>query len=506
MKLGIEQRKPKMNLVTDPWIPVLKADGTLAEIGLHALFEQADKIRDISAMPHERIALYRLLICITQAALDGPSDRYAWEGCTKDISPKSIAYLDEWKDAFNLFGDGPRFLQVKSPRHDTDKPTPLYKMGFVDADGSTLFDQHIQEGISFDPKNIAKLLLAFQSFAAGGTVEGKREVNGIKQNSSAAGAPCRDQSAFHSFLIGTTLLETIRLNLINKEDLQTYTRLDWDRPVWERRATNITDLKDVNPKGYLARLVPYSRSVWLLDNCSQALITAGVDYANFGDLGVSEVSASSAVGADEKPFLLSAESQKKITQPWRELHSLLIQRNAQKLGGVLALRNLEENKDSVLWTGAMGANQAKVIDLVESIAPIPAALRCEAGLRTYQNGIAHAEDWQRGLAFAVSIWAEKQSIEKDQRRKLAENPTLIFWTILESRLASLIAATLDRKVITDFQETHWGKACSAAACEAYERACPHDTPRQIQAYALGLKQLRPQSPTSKTPKKGKKTS
>jgi hypothetical protein len=38
----------------------------------------------------------------------------------------------------------------------------------------------------------------------------------------------------------------------------------------------------------------------------------------------------------------------------------------------------------------------------------------------------------------------------------------------------------------EWQRTAWGQSAWRAAREAYERACPHQTPRQIRAYALGL--------------------
>ena len=66
-----------MNLTLDPWIPAVRADGTRDLFSLHALFAEAHTLRDLAVKPHERIALMRLLLCITQAALDGPADEDA---------------------------------------------------------------------------------------------------------------------------------------------------------------------------------------------------------------------------------------------------------------------------------------------------------------------------------------------------------------------------------------------------------------------------------------------
>ena len=68
-----------MNLVGDPWIPVIFNDGHSELVSLHDAFARAEEIRDLSATPPQRIALTRLLVCVAQAALDGPTDEADWE-------------------------------------------------------------------------------------------------------------------------------------------------------------------------------------------------------------------------------------------------------------------------------------------------------------------------------------------------------------------------------------------------------------------------------------------
>lgn len=63
-----------MNLVKDPWIPVVMQDGTPELVSLRDVFAKGEEIADLAANPCQRIALMRLLICIAQAALDGPKD------------------------------------------------------------------------------------------------------------------------------------------------------------------------------------------------------------------------------------------------------------------------------------------------------------------------------------------------------------------------------------------------------------------------------------------------
>ena len=108
-----------MNLTTEPWIPIVWANGHPGTVSLCDAFARGEDIRDLAVRPHERIALMRLLICIAQAALDGPTDHDDWKVCRAKITPAARDYLKRWQKAFELFGDGQRFLQVeglKKPR------------------------------------------------------------------------------------------------------------------------------------------------------------------------------------------------------------------------------------------------------------------------------------------------------------------------------------------------------------------------------------------------------
>ena len=68
-----------MNLVTEPWIPIVTIGGKPDFASLMQIFTEGEKYADLSVRPHERVALIRLLICIAQAALDGPKDKDDWK-------------------------------------------------------------------------------------------------------------------------------------------------------------------------------------------------------------------------------------------------------------------------------------------------------------------------------------------------------------------------------------------------------------------------------------------
>jgi len=139
-----------MNLTTDSWIPVVGSNGEAAQVSLRDAFARGGDIRDLAVRPHERVALMRLLVCISQAALDGPVDEDEWRKCYPRLATSALDYLRRWQHAFELFGDRERFLQVPGLKKgkgdpDGDEGTSTSKLDFALATGNntTLFDNAV---------------------------------------------------------------------------------------------------------------------------------------------------------------------------------------------------------------------------------------------------------------------------------------------------------------------------------------------------------------------------
>ena len=104
-----------MNLVDDPWIPCTRRDGMVRPASLRDCFT-CDDIVDLAVRPHERVALMRLLLCVSYAAAGIPEDYDGWEGLRETLPLKVPAYLDQWRDSFELFHPQKPFLQVPGLR------------------------------------------------------------------------------------------------------------------------------------------------------------------------------------------------------------------------------------------------------------------------------------------------------------------------------------------------------------------------------------------------------
>ena len=122
-----------MNLTTHPWIPVILADQSSARVSLNNLFIRAEEIRDLNLDPPARIAVMRFLICICQAALDGPEDESQWPECRSRIQEAALAYLDKTADLFNLYDSDRPFLQIPGLTVEKGKEDKAVKpLGAID--------------------------------------------------------------------------------------------------------------------------------------------------------------------------------------------------------------------------------------------------------------------------------------------------------------------------------------------------------------------------------------
>lgn len=477
-----------MNLTTDPWIPVVRADGGSELLSLQDLFAKAGEVRDLLAKPHERVALARLLLCVAQAALDGPADDEEWVECAPLIQPRVEAYLKRWAPAFELLGEGQRFLQLPNlaPGKDTGEGTPKTKLDLALATGnnSTLFDNAAGEVRDLSPARLALNLLVFQSFSPGGRI-GVARWNGVETpgKGSSNHAPCVPSSMVHALTLGDSLLETIHLNLLTKEMAEDLHGPDgWGRPLWELPVGRPDDKEAVRNATLtlLGRLVPVSRAIRILDGESIVLAN-GLDYPIFPAF---REPTATVIRRKEELALLPASTSRGL---WRQLAAISTKSRAAKdgLGGPPALARRAPNASTTLWVGALVTDKAKIEDLVESTYSLPPGMFSEWGRDAYERGVGHAEQWEGALLKAVKTHAASLKVVAAPYDRARQH----YWTRVEQRLSLLFELAERPASEAELPDTPWGKAVEEAAREAYERACPRQTPRQAQAFALGLRPL-----------------
>ncbi len=490
-----------MNLATDPWIPVVFDTGCAGFVSLRGAFARGMEIRDLSARPHERVALMRLLLCVAHAALDGPEDEAAWVECGKGLPKATADYLAKWKHAFELFGDGPRFLQIPDLHvvgsKDEDEGNSVSKLDLALATGNntTLFDNAGGGNRGFADAQLAVMLLSFQCFSPGGRIGvAKWAGKETPGKGSSNHAPCAPAAMLHALLRGPNLLETVRLNLITRETVEAaYGAGKCGRPVWETMPGTATDQPAVAnaTKSYLGRLVPLSRAILLAEDRRTMILANGLAYPSYPEWreAMATVVVREVKNKQER-FLLGASPQRGI---WRELHSLTVRRLGGDVAGPLSLQNISSDQSVDLWAGCLATDKAKVLDTLESVFHIPAAMFADLGRKRYENGVAHASAWAGALRFAVGTCLEALKVEPDRITSVRIASSTRFWTAIETRVPLLLEIAANPARLGpggDYAASDWGRAVRRAAREAYEFACAHDTPRQLEAFAKGLRRLR----------------
>lgn len=519
-----------MNLAFDPWIPCLRRDGTFCLASLCQCLTDSD-IVDLAVRPHERVALMRLLLCVAYAAVGIPRDYTEWKGCRERLPGAVPPYLEQWRDSFALFHPQKPFLQVaglksaakpgKKKEVDAgeggdDGPTSTAKLDFALASGnnSTLFDHEARNPRrAASPEKLALDLLTFQMFSPGGLI-GSIVWQGQERSRTSSDAPCIPGSMLHTFVRGADLPETVWRNLLAADRLHAFASLGdgWQgRPLWERFPQGPQDVDAVHnaTRTFLGRMVPLSRAVRLQADGVSMLLGNGLDYPSFSNAKnpfPEEPSATVVLRKGKKDAseraLLGVQPGKAI---WRQLHALVVQRDAEGVGCCPALARVNAVVDKAvdIVVAGVARDQANIIDVVESVFHVPAPLLREDGHDLYAEEVRLAEETEQyALASAVERWRVSVDGGWQARLKLAGGKKYTecaklraqasrdYWTAVEGNLSLLweVVAALDTDASADKQR-RWHELLRDSALNAYTTACRGSGERQLRAFVAGRREL-----------------
>lgn len=479
------------NLIDAPWIPVRWRTSTTADtpsmVSLHDAFTRGTEIADLDCAPHERIALTRLLVCITHAALGAPENEDEWDGFGGNWAEAIPIYLkrDDIYTHFNLLGDGPRFLQTIVDTSEATVPTSKLFPALATNNNPTLLDHYG----AFDTRNfsnatVALALLTFQNFYP-------------PFKTGQPQGPCSKNSPLHSILIGENLKETIILNSLDKETIDAkYAGMG--KPTWEEQ-NNAKSLYT-----YLNHLVPKHRKLWLKNSKEGFYHTTengGIKYPSFKD-GFMMPSVTTITNKKDERYLLKARIERSI---WRDLHSLTNLNRCKTGNGFssevpLILKShvaAMMSQKARLWTGTLITNESKIEIETESTFTIPQKLFTTDGQNTYAAGIQYSEFISYKLASALSIyWKEVTNAGTKASAPARDFALRQFWHSLDlqhGQLIQLSSNPQDRvgkpSIGAEGAEDGWTQLVRDAAKKAFNAVCPRSTPRQIRAYSKGIESL-----------------
>ncbi len=243
------------NLITEHWIPCIRADGVRIELGLREALAQAHVLREIRGdTPLETAALYRLLLAVLHRVF-GPKNstewRKLWQRREQGFDMVALdQYLKEWQRKFDLFDEKQPFMQADDSRV-SDKSLTSLVIHMASGNNGTLFDHHLDSfEVMLSPAQAARTLLVSQAFGIGG-------LSGLPEKfTDAPGA-----KGILFFAQGRSLLETLVLNMVEVSGETPMPNEDDDCPAWERDDAFLPDRS--KPRGYLDYLTWQNRKVKL---------------------------------------------------------------------------------------------------------------------------------------------------------------------------------------------------------------------------------------------------
>lgn len=158
-----------LNLIVDPWIAVRCRDGSRRTIAPWQMAEP-DIVAPDWQRPDFDIACYELLIGLVYLA-DPPADVTDWKRRRAPDPARLRERLATFAPAFNLLGEGPRFLQDFEPLEGAPRPVDTL---FIDSAGESAVDKnsdvmmHRDRYDTLDLPMAAMALYTLQDFAPAG--------------------------------------------------------------------------------------------------------------------------------------------------------------------------------------------------------------------------------------------------------------------------------------------------------------------------------------------------
>lgn len=233
----------------DPWLPVLRADQSRDCIAPWQIAETDNPVISLAASrPDFNGALVQFLIGLLQTAY-APRNWFEWKRrFDEPPAPEELrGAFDRYRHAFDLDGDGPRFMQDRDPLAG-QKPLPVTAL-FIDTAGSeTHFIKNLPEqGLS--PALAAMALYTLQTNAPAGGVGHRTSLRGGGPLSTLVMAAPETVDA------PASLWQTLWLNVLEESEFQSDRTRDEDIFPWlgptrtseKTSRTQTTTPDDVHP-------------------------------------------------------------------------------------------------------------------------------------------------------------------------------------------------------------------------------------------------------------------
>lgn len=481
----------RFNLIYEPWIPV--ADK--GRVSLRQVFTDAD-CRALGGNPVEKIALMKLLLAIAQAAAT-PEDEAAWLALgAQGLAEKCLAYLDQWHDRFDLYGDKP-FLQMPAIAAGEIKSFGTV-LPHVATGNTTVLNGGQVERVLSDADR-ALLLVCQMGFALGGKktdnkvvltpgYQGKANEKG-KPSTGKPGPAVAHMGLLHNLLQGQGVQQSLWLNLLTREQVEQSQRFPAGIGVapWQQMPAGEDDAVARDLKNSLmGRLLPLCRFCLLTENGLH--YSEGIAHPNYKEGMWDPTVAVNRSGKENKALWVNPEK-----RPWRELTALLgflAQRQSAGFECLQLAAGVERACISVesfaIWSGGLRVSSnageqyaSGTDDFVESVIWMHGEALNQLWFDQLQAEMTALDELAKGLYGRVMGYFRTQLVDGGY---LAAQATQLFWQLCERDFQRLLDHCEQGEVHVEVRR-QLRRRFAGYAQQAYDRYCPKDTARQLDAWA-----------------------
>ncbi|MFF7453817.1 type I-E CRISPR-associated protein Cse1/CasA [Kitasatospora sp. NPDC008115] len=227
---------PSFDLVSRPWLPVQRLDGTTAELSLRQVFAEATTLRRlVGDVPTQEFALMRLLLAVLHDAVDGPAELEDWEDLWDD--PDCFAavgrYLDRYREHFDLLHPRTPFFQVAGLRTEKDEIASLNRLVADVPNGDPFFSMRMPSVGRLSFAEAARWLVHAHAFDTAG-IKSAAVGDGRAKKGKVYPLGTGWSGGLGGILAeGDDLRATLLLNLVAADTPGARFRRD-DRPSWRR--------------------------------------------------------------------------------------------------------------------------------------------------------------------------------------------------------------------------------------------------------------------------------
>ena len=475
----------RFNLIDEPWIPV--AD--VGRVSLAQIFENPD-YRALSGNPVQKIALMKLLLAIAHAACT-PSDDEGWRALgAQGLAEKCRVYLEQWRERFYLYGERP-FLQMPAI-----KEAKLKSYGTVQpeiAAGNTTRLTHFQTERTLNDAEKAVLLVCQMGFALGGKqVDNEVVLTHGYQGKTKSGKPgpaVAHLGLLHNLLLGEGIWQSLWLNLLTANQVEHNQRYPggigtapWEQMPAGEDCPVARSLQD----SLMGRLVSVCRFCLLAEDGLH--YSEGIAHGNYKAGRCDPTVAVTWSGKSPKALWANPEK-----RPWRELTALLSFISQQQGAGFECLqlkvgvdRACDVVKAFSIWsaglqvTNDMGEQQAKQDnDFVESQLWLHSSALGAIWFSQLQSEMTGLDELAKGLYGRVMGYFKAQLVDGAD---FAAQATHLFWQLCERDFQNLLDHC-DQGEAHQQARHQLRRRFASYAQQAYDRFCPKDTARQLDAWA-----------------------